>query len=93
MKNFRFAKKEECVQLRIISFIMQAIILAGGYGTRLYPLTLNIPKPLIEIGGKPLLEYLVEKLRRLPQIDDIYIVTNEKFFEVITQWYNKKKYP
>ena len=39
---------------------MKAIILAAGYATRLYPLTLNTPKALLPIGGRPLMDYLVE---------------------------------
>lgn len=48
-----------------IILTMQAIILAGGYGTRLYPLTLNAPKPMIKVGDKPMIEYLLEKLENL----------------------------
>jgi NDP-sugar pyrophosphorylase family protein len=43
--------------------ITQAVILAGGQGTRLRPLTLTTPKPLIKINGKPFAEYLVEHLK------------------------------
>ena len=38
---------------------MKAIILAAGYATRLYPLTENFPKPLLEVGGKPILDWLI----------------------------------
>ena len=43
--------------------IMQAVILAGGLGTRLRPLTYKIPKPMVEINGKPFLEYLIIYLK------------------------------
>lgn len=65
---------------------MHAIILAGGYGTRLYPLTLNLPKPLVEVRGKPIIEYIVEKLQHLPEISEIFIVSNEKFAHTFEDW-------
>src|SRR6186997_168224 len=72
---------------------MQAIILAGGYGTRLYPLTLNAPKPMIQIGGKPLIEYHVEKLNHIPEISHIFIISNHKFAHLFDAWLQEKKYP
>lgn len=39
---------------------MKAIILVGGYGTRLRPLTLSVPKPLIEFCNKPIVEYQIQ---------------------------------
>lgn len=65
---------------------MQAIILAGGYGTRLYPLTIDAPKPMIRIGGKPMIEYLIEKLKKIGEIHDIFIVSNDKFSHVFEEW-------
>lgn len=71
---------------------MQAIILAGGYGTRLYPLTINAPKPMIQIGEKPMIEYLVEKLRKIEEVHDIFIVSNGKFSCVFDEWLKNSKY-
>jgi glucose-1-phosphate thymidylyltransferase len=65
---------------------MQALILAAGYATRLYPLTLNQPKPLLPVGGKPILEHLVDRLVDVPLIERYLIVTNEKFVTHFTQW-------
>jgi len=59
---------------------MKCIILAAGYGTRLYPLTESTPKPLIEVAGKPIIEHILEKVNQLEEIERIYIVTNAKFF-------------
>lgn len=70
---------------------MQAIILAGGYGTRLYPLTIDAPKPMIEVGGKPMIEYLIEKLKNTGEISEIFIVSNEKFSHVFEEWLERKK--
>jgi len=59
---------------------MKSLILAAGYGTRLYPLTRTTAKPLIPLAGKPIIEYTLERILPLPTIDTIYIVTNGKFF-------------
>lgn len=58
---------------------MNALILAAGYATRLYPLTLNKAKPLLEVGGKPIIEWLVDNLRTVPGLKTTFIVTNSKF--------------
>jgi len=71
---------------------MQAIILAGGYGTRLYPLTLNAPKPMVAVAGKPMIEYLIEKLQKLPEISEIIIVSNAKFIHNFEEWLAQKNY-
>jgi len=65
---------------------VDAIILAAGYGIRLYPLTENTPKPLLKIGEKPIIERLIRKLERLAAINKIYIVTNEKFEKHFKEW-------
>jgi len=70
---------------------MQAIILAGGYGTRLYPLTLNAPKPMVPVGGRPMVDYLLEKIDTLGGFSEIFIVTNEKFAHVFDLWKHEKK--
>ena len=65
---------------------MKLIILAAGYATRLYPLTLNQPKPLLNVGGKPMLEHVIDQLSNIPDIDIAYIVTNAKFAEHFQRW-------
>ncbi len=66
---------------------MQAVILAGGLGTRLQPYTFFIPKPMLPLGNKPLLEYLVEWVKQLKSIDEVIICvsylhrTIEDYFE------------
>lgn len=65
---------------------MKAIILAAGYATRLYPLTENFPKSLLPIAGRPLLEYTIGKIRSCPEIDQIFVVTNSKFFATFQKW-------
>lgn len=65
---------------------MKIIILAAGYATRLYPLTLNQPKPLLPVAGKPMLEHVTDHLSTIPYVDHAYIVTNAKFVEHFQEW-------
>ena len=65
---------------------MKVIILAGGYATRLHPLTLNQAKPLLKVAGKPMVEHIINKLNNFPEINDIFIVTNQKFHQDFEQW-------
>lgn len=65
---------------------MKALILAAGYATRLYPLTLNQPKPLLPVGGKPVIEHIIEKLNEIREINEILVVTNQKFFGHFESW-------
>lgn len=65
---------------------MKLIILAAGYATRLYPLTLNQPKPLLPVAGKPMLEHVLDKIGGVREIDHAYIVTNAKFVSHFEQW-------
>jgi glucose-1-phosphate thymidylyltransferase len=58
---------------------MKAIVLAAGYATRLYPLTLDTPKPLLEVGGRPILERLLEQLAAIATLEEVYVVANSKF--------------
>ncbi len=65
---------------------MDAIILAAGYATRLYPLIEDTPKPLLKVAGKPMVEHIINKLEELDIIDKIYIVTNDKFEQNFIEW-------
>jgi glucose-1-phosphate thymidylyltransferase len=67
---------------------MNALILAAGYATRLYPLTLNKAKPLLEVGGKPIIEWLFDNLASVPALQTTYIVTNDKFASDFQNWAN-----
>lgn len=70
---------------------MKSLILAAGYATRMYPLTLNKAKPLLSVGGKPAIEHIIERIDEIEEIDKIFIVTNEKFFVHFQEW--EKKFP
>ena len=65
---------------------MKVIILAAGYATRLYPLTLTQPKPLLPVAGKPMVEHVLDNLAPIPGIDRIYVVTNAKFADHFQKW-------
>lgn len=65
---------------------MKALILAAGYGTRMYPLTKDCPKPLLAVGGRPILDYTLEKLGRAKGLKEAIIVTNDKFFKNFRDW-------
>lgn len=65
---------------------MKALILAAGYATRLYPLTKKYPKPLLVVGKKPIIDYIIEKVSAIDAIDEIIVVTNSKFISAFRQW-------
>ena len=67
---------------------MNALILAAGYATRLYPLTLKRAKPLLEVAGKPIIEWLFDNLTSVPQLRTVYVVTNDKFAADFQDWAN-----
>src|ERR1700722_18762606 len=65
---------------------MKVIILAAGYATRLYPLTPTQPKPLLPGAGKPMVEYVLDNLAPIGEIDRVYVVTNAKFADHFQKW-------
>ena len=65
---------------------MNVLILAAGYATRLYPLTLKKAKPLLVVGGKPIIEWVVDNLAGVPDLGTIYVVTNDKFAADFQAW-------
>jgi len=65
---------------------MKVLILAAGYATRLYPLTMITPKPLLPVAGQPMVEYVLDNLAPISGIDRIYVVTNSKFATHFQKW-------
>ncbi len=65
---------------------MKALILAAGYATRLYPLTLETPKHLLEVGGRPMVDWVLDRLDALDGLDEVYLVTNAKFAPAFEDW-------
>lgn len=69
---------------------MKALILGAGYGIRLYPLTKNTPKPLLDVGGKPVIEWTLDLLLPKKEIDNVYIISNLRFFDHYKKWLEEK---
>ena len=67
---------------------MKCIILAAGYATRLYPLTENFPKPLLEVGSKPILDWLIDDVG--DAVDEFIVVSNHKFAGIFEKWAEKR---
>lgn len=65
---------------------MKVLLLAAGYATRLYPLTLNTPKPLLPVAGRTVIGYIFDLIEPLKQVDEVFIVTNEKFYQIFEDW-------
>ncbi len=65
---------------------MKAIILAAGYATRLYPLTENMPKALLPVGNRPILQHLFDAFTDEKAIDEIHIVSNARFYQQLADW-------
>jgi len=72
---------------------IKAIIPAAGYATRLYPLTENFPKPLLPVGGRPMLVHVIEKILEIKEVDQIFIVTNSRFMDHFEDWKNSYSCP
>ena len=69
---------------------MKCLILAAGYATRLYPLTENFPKPLLEVAGKPILDWLIDDMNQTGLIDEYIIISNHKFAPIFEKWSDGK---
>ena len=65
---------------------MRVIILAAGYATRLHPLTITQPKPLLLVAGKPMIDYVLDNLAPIGEIDRVYVVTNARFAAHFQKW-------
>lgn len=69
---------------------MKCILLCAGYATRLFPLTENFPKALLEVGGRPLLDYILDEVNSIDEVDGIYLVTNNKYSTHFSEWARQK---
>lgn len=65
---------------------MKGIILAAGYATRLYPLTLDKPKALLLVCGKPIIDYIVDEMNTIDDLDQIVVISNHRFYENFIEW-------
>ena len=62
------------------------LVLAAGYATRLYPLTLDRPKALLEVAGKPMIDHVLDQLAIIPKVQNVWVVTNAKFYASFATW-------
>jgi len=65
---------------------VKALILAAGYATRLRPLTDSIPKMLLPLAERPMLDYLLDRLHEVEELDEIHLVTNARFAQAFEDW-------
>ncbi|MBR4817962.1 MAG: NTP transferase domain-containing protein, partial [Bacteroidales bacterium] len=65
---------------------MKCLILAAGYATRLYPLTENFPKPLLKVGDKAILDWLVDDIAATGVVDEFIVISNHKFAGHFWDW-------
>ena len=72
---------------------MNVILLCAGYATRLYPLTQNQPKSLLPVGGRPMIEWILDRVLEVSGVKRACIVTNHKFAGHFEKWAKTKKYP
>ena len=70
---------------------MKCLILGAGYATRLYPLTENFPKPLLEVKGKTIIDWLIEDLETTNKIDNYIVISNHKFINHFNNWKDNHK--
>lgn len=70
---------------------MKCLILAAGYATRLYPLTENFPKPLLEVQGKTILDWLIEDIETSGLVDEYVVISNHKFAHHFENWAKDKE--
>ena len=69
---------------------MICIVLAAGYATRLYPLTENYPKPLLEVKGKTILDWLIDDIASTNKIEKYIIISNDKYYKHFCEWKKTK---
>ncbi len=72
---------------------MKCLILAAGYATRLYPLTENFPKPLLKVGDKTILDWLIDDIDSSGEVDEYVVISNHKFATIFEAWAKEKISP
>jgi glucose-1-phosphate thymidylyltransferase len=70
---------------------LRVVILAAGYGTRLYPLIVDTPKSLLKIADRTLMDYLLDRLAGVSDIQEVLVVTNSKFYSHFSEWAGGRK--
>ena len=71
---------------------MKCLILAAGYATRLYPLTENFPKPLLKVGPKTILDWLLDDINESKEVDEYVVISNHMYVSHFNEWAKGKPY-
>lgn len=71
---------------------MICLVLAAGYATRLYPLTENFPKPLLKVGEKTILNWLLDDVNQLDEVSEIVVISNHKFISHFQDWAKQQSF-
>src|SRR4051812_40373844 len=66
--------------------LMKVVLLAAGYATRLRPLTDDRPKHLLPVGGRPMLDWVLDRVHELDEVDGVHLVTNSRFAPNFSDW-------
>ena len=72
---------------------MKVVLLCAGYATRMYPLTRDFPKPLLEVGGAPILSHLLARAAALPDVDEVVVLSNHRFAPLFRAWVAEARSP
>ena len=72
---------------------MKVVLLCAGYATRMYPLTRDRPKPLLEVAGAPILSHLLARTAPLPGVDEVVVVGNRRFAPQLRAWAEEARAP
>ncbi len=72
---------------------MKVVLLCAGYATRMYPLTRDLPKPLLEVAGAPILSHLLARTATLPGVDEVVVVGNHRFAVPLRGWVESARSP
>jgi glucose-1-phosphate thymidylyltransferase len=69
---------------------VRAVVLGAGYATRLRPLTDEVPKQLLPVGGRPILDWILDKLDGVPELDGVHVVTNSHYASRFRRWADER---
>jgi glucose-1-phosphate thymidylyltransferase len=70
---------------------VKALVLAAGYATRLYPLTENRAKSLLPVGGRPMLDWIADKIDEVDAVGELHVVTNARYAADVAAWAEERK--
>ena len=70
---------------------MKALVLAAGYATRLRPLTEETAKPLLELAGRPMLDYVCDRIDETADVDELHLISNARFAADFESWANARE--